>query len=40
VMEIRAGRAEGIPAEDVMAEARKELQDARRLSPAGRRRTR
>jgi putative addiction module component (TIGR02574 family) len=40
VMEIRAGRAEGIPAEEVMAEARKELHAARRLSPAGRRRTR
>ena len=40
VMEIREGRAEGIPAEEVMEEARKELHEARRLSPAGRRRTR
>ena len=39
VLEIREGRAEGIPAEEVMAEARKELHEARRLSPAGRRRT-
>jgi len=39
VMEIREGRAEGIPAEEVMEEARKELHEARRLSPAGRRRT-
>jgi putative addiction module component (TIGR02574 family) len=39
VKEIRAGRAEGIPAEDVMKEARKKLHEARRLSPAGRRRT-
>jgi len=39
VMEIREGRAEGIPAEEVMKEARKKLHEARRLSPAGRRRT-
>jgi len=39
VMEIREGRAEGIPAEGVMAKARKELREARRLSPSGRRRT-
>ena len=39
VMEIREGRAEGIPAEEVMEKARKELHEARRLSPAGRRRT-
>ncbi len=39
VMEIREGRAEGIPAEDVMKEARKKLYEARRLSPAGRSRT-
>ena len=40
VAEIREGRAEGIPAEEVMKEARKKLHEARRLSPAGRRRTR
>ncbi len=39
VQEIREGRAEGIPAEEVMKEARKKLHEARRLSPAGRRRT-
>ena len=39
VMEIREGRAEGIPAEEVIKEARKKLHEARRLSPAGRRRT-
>ena len=39
VMEIREGRAEGIPAEAVMKEARKKLHEARRLSSAGRRRT-
>ncbi len=39
VTEIREGRAEGIPAEEVMKEARKRLHAARRLSPAGRRRT-
>ena len=39
VTEIRSGRAEGIPAEKVMKQARKKLHEARRLSPAGRRRT-
>jgi putative addiction module component (TIGR02574 family) len=39
VTEIRGGRAEGIPAEDVMKEARKKLPEARRLSSPGRRRT-
>ena len=39
VTEIREGRAAGIPAEEVMREARKKLHEARRLSPAGRRRT-
>ena len=39
VKEIREGRAEGIPAEQVMAEARKKLHEARRLSSSGRRRT-
>ena len=39
VMEIREGRAEGIPAEEVMEKARKVLHEARRLSPARRRRT-
>ena len=39
VMEIREGRTEGIPAEEVMKEARTKLHEARRLSPAGRRRT-
>ncbi len=39
VMEIREGRAEGIPAEEVMKEARKKLHEARRLSSPGRRRT-
>jgi putative addiction module component (TIGR02574 family) len=38
VKEIREGRAEGIPAEEVMAETRKKLHAARRLSSAGRRR--
>ena len=37
--EIREGRAAGIPAEKVMQEARKKMREARRLSPAGRRRT-
>ena len=36
VKEIREGRAEGIPAESVMAEARRQL-EVRRLSPARRR---
>ena len=36
VKEIREGRAEGIPAEEVMAEVRKKLHAARRLSSAGR----
>ena len=40
VREIRQGRAKGIPAEEVMKEARKRLHEARRLSPAGRRRAR
>ena len=40
VTEIREGRAEGIPADEVMKKARKELHDARRLSSVGRRRTR
>ena len=31
VTEIRAGRAQGIPAEEVMKEARKKLHEARRL---------
>jgi len=39
VAEIREGRAEGIPAEEVMKQARKKLHEARRLSPVGRRRT-
>ena len=39
VQEIRKGRAEGIPAKEVMKEARKKLHEARRLSSAGRRRT-
>ena len=39
VKEIRAGRAEGIPAEQVMAEARQKLHEARRLSSARRQRT-
>jgi putative addiction module component (TIGR02574 family) len=39
VTEIREGRAKAIPAEEVMKEARKKLHEARRLSPAGRRRT-
>lgn len=39
VKEIRAGRAKGIPAEEVMKQARKHLNEARRLSPARRRRT-
>ena len=39
VAEIRDGRAEGIPAEQVMREARKKLHEARRLPPVGRRRT-
>jgi putative addiction module component (TIGR02574 family) len=36
VAEIREGRADGMPAEQVMKEARKRLHEARRLSPAGR----
>jgi putative addiction module component (TIGR02574 family) len=40
VRDIRAGRAEGIPAETVLAEARQKLREARRLSPARRPRTR
>ena len=39
VKEIRAGRAEGIPAEEVMAEARQRLHEARRLSSTRRQRT-
>ncbi|MBI5387603.1 MAG: addiction module protein [Verrucomicrobia bacterium] len=39
VQDIRAGRAEGIPAEEVMAEARRKLHEARHLSPARRTRT-
>lgn len=39
VKEIREGRAEGVPAEKVMAEARRQLDEARRVSPARRRRT-
>ena len=39
VTEIREGHAEAIPAEEVMKDARKQLHEARRLSPAGRRRT-
>jgi putative addiction module component (TIGR02574 family) len=39
VKEIRAGRAEGIPAEEVMAEAHQKLHEARRLSSARRQRT-
>ena len=39
VLEIHEGRAEGIPAEEVMKEARKKLHEARRLSPASRRGT-
>ena len=34
VKEIRAGRAEGIPAEEVMAEARRQLHETRRLAVA------
>ncbi len=37
VKEICEGRAEGIPMEKVMAEARRQLHEARRLSPARRR---
>ena len=40
VMELREGRAEGIPAEEVMLQALKKLHEARHLSPVGRRRTR
>jgi putative addiction module component (TIGR02574 family) len=40
VKEIRAGRADGIPAEEVMTEARQKLHEARRLSSARRQRTR
>ena len=39
IEQIRAGRAEVIPAEDVMAEARQKLHEARRLSSARRPRT-
>jgi len=39
VKEIRAGRAEGIPAEQAMAEAREKLHETRCLSPARRQRT-
>ena len=39
VQEIREGRAEGIPAEEVMAGAWRQPPETRRLSPAGRRRT-
>ena len=39
VKEIRADRTEGIPAEEVMAEARQKLHEARRLSSARRQRT-
>ena len=39
ITEIRTGRAKGIPAEEVMKQARKKLHAARRLSPARRRRT-
>jgi hypothetical protein len=39
VKEIRERRAEGIPAKQVMAEARRKLQEVRRLSRTGRRRT-
>ena len=39
VTEIREGRAEGMPAEEVMKKARKTLHEARRVSPTGRRRT-
>jgi len=40
VKEIREGQATGMPAEAAMVEARKRLNEARRLSPARRRRTR
>lgn len=36
VNEIRADRTEGIPADKVMAEARRKVNEARRLSSAGR----
>jgi len=39
VNEIRAGGAVGIPAEEVMAEARQKLREARGLSSARRQRT-
>ncbi len=39
VKEIRELRAEGIPAKEVMTEARRQLHETRRLPPAGRRRT-
>ena len=39
VKEIRAGRAEGIPAEEVMAQARQKLHEAHGLSSARRPRT-
>ena len=39
VKEIREHRTEGIPAKQVMAEARRKLHEARRLSPTRRRRT-
>lgn len=40
VKDIRAGRVEGIPAEEAMTEARRTLHDARGLSSARRPRTR
>ena len=40
VAEIRSGRAKGIPAGKVMAAARNELREARRLSSPRRKRTR
>lgn len=39
VQDICEGRAEAIPAEEVMAEARQKLHETRRLSPARRQRT-
>lgn len=39
VAEIREGRAEEVPAEKVIKEARKKLHEARRVSSTGRRRT-
>jgi putative addiction module component (TIGR02574 family) len=40
VKDIRAGRTAGIPAEEVFAQARQKLHEARRLSPASRPRAR